>query len=58
MSTNFRMELQEPSAREVEGQQFFNSDPVASLARFEPCSLFRFEPCSLLSLQELKKIPP
>ena len=39
-STNFRLELIEPSAREVEGQQFFwSSDAVSSLARFEPCSL-------------------
>ena len=40
MSTNFRLEFIEPSARDVEGQQFFlTSDAVSGLARFEPCSL-------------------
>ena len=40
MSTNFRLELIEPSARELEGQHFLSSlDAVSSLARFEPYSL-------------------
>ena len=40
VSTNFRLELIEASAREVEGQQFFfSSDAVLSLASFEHCSL-------------------
>ena len=36
---NFRRELIEPSAREVEGKQFLSSDVVSSNDRFEPCSL-------------------
>ena len=36
VSTNFRLELRKPSAREFEGQQFFfSSDAVSSLTRFE-----------------------
>ena len=38
LSTNFRLELIEPSAIEVEGY-FFSYDAVSNLARFEPCSL-------------------
>ena len=34
VSTNFRLELIDPFAREVEGQQFFSSDAVLSLVRF------------------------
>ena len=39
MSTDFRLELCEPSAIEDEGQHFFFSDAVLSVARFEPYSL-------------------
>ena len=38
VSTNFCLELIDPFAREVEGQQFFSSDAVLSLVRLEPCS--------------------
>ena len=34
VSTNFRLELIESSAREVEGQPFLYLDAVPSLARF------------------------
>ena len=54
MSPNFRRELIESSAREVERQQvFFSSDGVLSLARFELCSLlFRsLAPRSSLSIK-------
>ena len=36
MSVNFRLELIEPSAREVKGQHFLKSEAVS---RCEPCSL-------------------
>ena len=36
VSTNLRMELIEPSVREVEGKQFFCCDVVSSFAKFEP----------------------
>ena len=37
MSTNIRLELIDPSARDVERRQvFFSSDAVSSLARFDP----------------------
>ena len=39
MSTDFRLELCEPSAIEDEGQHFFFSDAVLIVARFEPYSL-------------------
>ena len=54
--TNFCLKLIEPNAREVEGQLFFSSDAVSSLARFEPCSLLLSSLApSLLSLGQSPK---
>ena len=61
MFTHFRLELIEPSAREVEYPQiFFSSDAVSSLARFEPCSLLlsSLATPALLYHQESKKLIP
>ena len=58
VSINFRLELIEPSARDVEGQQvFFSSDTVSSLARLEPYSLLLpHSPPPLFSLKQSPKI--
>ena len=51
VSASFRLELIEPSVREVEGQEFFfSSDTLSSLARFEPCSLLLTRPLPQSSL--------
>ena len=53
MSTNYRLDIIEPSAREFEGKQFFrSSEAVSSLARFVSCSLLR--PLSSLSTRVKK----
>ena len=54
VSTNFRLELTEPSARKVESQQvLISSDAVSNLARFEPCSLLT--PLPLFSREQSPK---
>ena len=51
--TNFRLELTKPSARDVEGQQFYlRSEAVSSLARSELSSALNRPrpPCSLIKI--------
>ena len=51
VSTIFRLELMEPSAREVGVNFFFSSDAVSSLAGFEPCPKNKY-----LSIRSRRKL--